>query len=293
MTIEAQPVLEKPAVHGEGALWHAPTQVLYWVDINDKKVCVFDPATGRDTRVDVGSHCGTVVSRRSGGVVVAVQDGFAAVELKSGKVTRLATVPENGTAIRFNDGKCDPAGRLWAGTMPYDGKPGAAALYRLDPDLSVRRVFGNVTCSNGIVWTADRRTMYYIDTPTHEVWAFDYDDRTGDTTNRRTAFAIPAEIGSPDGMAIDADDRPWVALWGGGRVCQFDPTTGEVLATVHTPGAKLSSSCAFGGANLDELYITTSTEGLDQRARAAQPNAGRLFKARVNVRGVPASEFAG
>lgn len=297
MEFTATPVASTSSKHGEGAVWEHRTQRLLWVDIDGKKVHRFDPVSGKDETLDVGSEIGTIVPRAAGGgmqALCALTPGFAIVDFLTKSVIYLARV--HIVQPRYNDGKADPAGRFFVGTMAIPGQPGTAILTRLDPDLSLRTVLTGVTTSNGLVWTRDRRTMYYIDTPTMKVDAFDYDAATGAITNRRAAVAIPPGIGKPDGMTIDAEDRLWIAMWGGARVCCFAPRTGELLHTVHTPGARHSSSCALGGKDLDELLITTSRQGVKPEEYApggAQASAGMLFRCRVPAKGVAAGEFGG
>jgi sugar lactone lactonase YvrE len=293
MARKAEPIRAYKSKHGEGPFWYAPGNVLYWVDIDAGRVCIYAPTTDVNRTIDVHEPCGTVVPRRSGGVMVALESSFAHVDLATGAVRNVAKVENPPPKKRFNDGKCDPAGRFWAGTMAYDQTKGAASLYRLDPDLSVRSMVRDVTISNGIVWTRDARTMYYIDTPTHEVWAYDYDDQTGEIRNRRTVIRVPKEMGHPDGMCIDSQDCVWIALWDGARACRWDPRSGRLLDTVEVEGAKQTSACALGGENLDELYITTSTQGFTPEKHREQPNAGYLFRCKVDVPGVIGSEFAG
>ncbi len=277
---------------GEGALWHAGRGVLYWVDILRHRVNVFEPRTGRNDVYEVGEDVGTVVGQRSGGVMLALKSGFAHLDLQTREVKRVAPTEADNPLVRFNDGKCDPAGRFWAGTMGYKSR-GLGKLYRLDADGSVHLMLEPVSTSNGIVWTRDARVMYYIDTPTGRVDAFDYDVHSGSICNRRTAIEVPKEMGHPDGMTIDADDNLWVAMWEGYGVRQFDPRTGALLATVSVSGAGRTTSCALGGENLDELYITTASTGYDDDRRRREPLAGSLFVAKVNARGVPSAEYAG
>jgi sugar lactone lactonase YvrE len=294
MDFTATPISGTSSIHGEGALWDVRSQTLFWVDIDGCRVKRYNPATGHAYEWDTKSPCGTVVRRAKGRdeVVAALGDGIAALDLETRKITYLAKVdlPQS----RFNDGKCDPAGRLWAGTMFRAGVEGTAVLYRLDADHALRTMVTGLSISNGIVWTRDRKTMYYTDTPTAYVDAFDYDDATGAVTNRRAAFRVdPATLGRPDGIAIDADDRLWIAMWGGSRVCCMDPKTGAVMHTVRCPGSLNTSSCAFGGPELDELFVTTSTQGMSPEQRAAYPHSGQLFRVKLPVRGVPSYEFAG
>jgi sugar lactone lactonase YvrE len=292
MEITAQPITTTSSLHGEGALWDEQIQRLLWVDIDGCKVNLFNPATGENPSVATGSPIGTVVPTRSPSkVAAALKDGFATVDLKSGAVEYLVRMDLGGP--RFNDGKADPAGRFWAGTM---ARGGAAILYRLDADRSLHTMLTGVSISNGIVWSRDHKTMYYIDTATGMVEAFDYDNATGAITNRRCTVKVPSELGHPDGMAIDSLDRLWVAMWGGARVCCFDPKSAQLLHTVHTPKAKHSSACSLGGPNLDTLFITTSCQGIKPEESApggTQENSGRLFFARIPATGLPVFRYAG
>ncbi|MBL7200810.1 MAG: SMP-30/gluconolactonase/LRE family protein [Anaerolineae bacterium] len=288
----AELVLDAKADLGEGALWDAKGQVLYWVDIMAGGLHIYDPATGRDRAIDVGQPVGTVVARRSGGVMLAVHHGFASLDLQTGELEIVQDPESHLPGNRFNDGKCDPAGRFWAGTLAMDGTPRVCGLYRLDPDLSVHKMLEGVTISNGIVWSLDQAVMYYVDTPTRRVDAFDYDLASGEIENRRAVVRVPAEMGYPDGMTIDSEGMLWVALWGGHKVSRWDPADGRLLQTVDLPAANVTS-CAFCGENLDQLYITTARTGLPPEQLKGQPLAGGLFRAEVGVRGLPAFEFAG
>lgn len=292
-TMQAELNLDARALLGEGPIWDARRQVLYWVDISGAKVHAYDPAKVEDRAFDVGQPVGTVVPRRSGGVMVALRDGFAALDTETGALTTIADpeahLPEN----RFNDGKCDPAGRFWAGTMRIaEDRAGAGSLYRLDPDLSVHKMWGNITTANGIAWSLDARTMYYIDTPTMQVVAFEYDLETGAIANPKPVVSTPDGPGFPDGMTIDAEGMLWVAYWDGWRVVRWDPATGKALAVIELPVARVTAPW-FGGPNLDELYITSARVGLDQAALAQQPHAGSIFRVQPGVRGLPAFEFVG
>lgn len=288
MSDSVELVLDAKAQLGEGAIWHSQKQVLYWVDIDGGFVHIYDPVTNRNRSVSTGQPVGTVVPRASGGVMVALRDGFAALNLETGALTPITDPESHLPDNRFNDGKCDPAGRFWAGTM---GKAGGS-LYRLDPDLTVRKMFGGVRTSNGIAWSLGQKTMYYIDTPTQEVAAFDYDYATGEIGNRRVAIKVPAENGHPDGSTLDAEGHLWVAHWDGWNVTCYDPARGVGLRTIKLPVSRITS-CAFGGSDLSTLYITSARVGLDEAALAAQPLAGGLFKVDAGVRGIPAPEFSG
>ncbi|TGE29316.1 SMP-30/gluconolactonase/LRE family protein [Hymenobacter metallicola] len=274
---------------GEGAVWNPQDEKLYWVDIEGRSLHIFDPATGQARQLATGSRIGTVAPARGGHVVVAQQNGLHLLNTLSGESTLLAN-PLTKPSLRFNDGKCDPAGRFWAGTLDMNGKVGKAALYRLDADGRLHTMLTGVTISNGLVWTRDQRTMYYIDTPTHVVQAFDYDHATGAISNPRPVIHIPEADGDPDGMTIDAEDHLWIAHWGGGQVGCYDPLTGQKLQTIPVP-APHTTSCAFGGPELKTLFITTARQDLTPEQLQAYPLSGSVFALEPGVAGVPAHIF--
>lgn len=278
------------AILGEGAIWHEGR--LYWVDIEGKSLYIFDPTTSSQRRMQFDSMIGTVVPRESEGLAVALATGFALVDVDSGEVAPIADPEAHLPGNRFNDGKCDPAGRFWAGTMSYTFDPGAGSLYMLDGRGRVHKMLDRVTVSNGICWSHDGKTMYYIDTPTQRVDAFDFDLETGQIADRRTVIEIPHDDGSPDGMTIDAEGNLWVALWGGYAVVRYDPRTGRRLQQVPVPAGQVTS-CAFGGEGLQDLYITSASTGLSAERLAREPLAGALFRTRVDVPGVPAFAYRG
>lgn len=287
---EAKQLLHAQAQLGEGAIWHPADQKLYWVDIPASVLHIYDPATGTDRQLPTGAFIGTVVPiADSADVLVALQNGIHRMNVQTGALT-LLTNPLRGVPVRFNDGKCDPSGRFWVGTLSMDGARGMSKLYRLDGDGTLHEILSDVSISNGIVWTADRKTMYYNDTPTRTVQAFDYDDVTGDVRNRRIAFPIPEGGGFPDGMSIDAQDRLWIAMWGAGSINCYDPQSGTLLQQVKVP-APHTASCAFGGKELSTLYITTARVELSEEELAQNPLSGDLFVADVDVRGVPANFY--
>jgi sugar lactone lactonase YvrE len=291
MSVEVKLLLDTKSTLGEGAIWSSTESRLYWIDIDPGDVHIYNPATGEDRVVNVGQMVGTVVPAKSGGVMLAVHHGFAHLDLVTKKMTVLADPEAHLSGNRFNDGKCDPAGRFWAGTMSIDESiRDAGSLYFLEPTGKVHKMLEKVSVANGIVWSLDRKIMYYIDTPTFEVAAFDYDLATGAIANRRTAVRVPGECGAPDGMTIDAEGMLWVAHWGGSCVCRWDPITGKLLTTIKLPAAQVTS-CAFGGPDLDVLYITTARRGLSPAEVAQQPLAGGLFSTRPGVKGIPAEMF--
>ena len=285
-------ILDAKAILGEGAAWDAGRKRLYWVDISGEKVHIYNPANGSDRAISVGQPVGTLAPRQKGGLVLAMEKGLYFLDEESGELEFISDPESDLAGNRFNDGKCDPAGRFWGGTMSTIGQKKAGSLYRMDQDLSVHKLVEGITTSNGLIWSLDRRTMYYIDTPTMEVSALDYNNESGAISNRRVAVRVPEGQGNPDGMTIDAEGMLWVAMWQGWQVNRYNPQTGEKLMSIPVPVERVTS-VAFGGDNLDELYITTARLQLEGAALEDQPHAGGLFKARPGVRGVEGFSFTG
>lgn len=276
---------------GEGAIWNTNTQELYWVDIEGKKLHTYNPETQQNTTSNTPSRIGTVVPTiKKDTVVVALQDGIYFMNTKTGDLKLLSDVEQQLTSNRFNDGKCDPSGRLWVGSVALDETTGAANLYMVDALGNAELKKDSVTISNGIVWTKNKKTMYYIDTPTAEIKAYDYEDTTGEISNERVAVKVPNSLGFPDGMTIDENDHLWVAMWNGNAVICFDPKTGKVISKIEVPAHNVTS-CAFGGKNFDILYITTASVDMTTEEHKKSPLAGSIFKAKPNVKGLKATNF--
>jgi len=285
---EAELVLDAGARLGEGPVWSSDEGVLYWVDIDLCRVHRFDPVGVADEHMDVGEPVGAVAPRQRGGLVLALRSGFALVDEWRGQVRTLATVEDDLSDNRMNDGACDTRGRFWAGTMCTAGRPERGTLYRLDPNGEVTPRVHKVTISNGIGWSPDDGTMYHVDTPTGGVDAFDFDANSGTITNRRRLIDVEPAAGQPDGLVVDRDGGIWVALWEGWAVRRYAPD-GTLLGVIDLPVARVTK-CAFGGPELDDLYITTASP---DRPEADQPRAGGLFRASPGVAGLPATPFAG
>jgi sugar lactone lactonase YvrE len=277
-----EPVTGPVAAHGEGPVYFPGWPGVRWVDMLAGDVLELDPVSGQVTRRHVGTVAAALRPRADGGAVLALERGFALADGSLREVRALAQVWSD-PGIRMNDGGCDPHGRFYCGSMAYDARAGAGALYRLDPDGAVTTVLTGVTVSNGLAWSPDGATAYYIDSATGRVDAFDYDGRL---RSRRAVVLVPREAGSPDGMAVDSDGRLWVALWGGGAVHCYTPE-GRLEERVRLPVTQVTA-CAFGGPGLDELYITTSRQTVEP---GSQPEAGALFRYRPGVRGLPVLPF--
>lgn len=269
---------------GEGPVWWEDG--LYYVDIEGHKVHRFSPETGEEKSWDIGQRVGTVVPREGGGVVFAGDNGMFFLDEKTGETVAIADPEPDKSDNRFNDGKCSPDGRFFAGTISLVKKEGDAKLYRLDTDLTLHEAYGPVTNSNGIAWSADGGTVYYIDTPRKEVMAFDYKD--GILSNERVVVSTKHHEASPDGMTIDEKGNLWIAFCHGACVACFSPETGEEIQKIDLPCLE-TTACAFGGPDLEDLFVTTGIHKSE-----IEENAGRLFRIRgLGVKGMPANSFAG
>jgi sugar lactone lactonase YvrE len=272
---------EPVAFHGEGPVWIDGRLCL--VDMLAGDVVTLDDDGAVRERLHVGEVAATVRPRRDRGLVVAVERGFALVAA-DGTVTPMPEVWSD-PGVRMNDGGTDPDGRFYCGSMAYDMTPGAGALYRLDPGGDVTIVLPSVTCSNGLAWSPDGTTAYYIDSLTYRIDAFDYDR---ELSNRRPFATVEDGQGMPDGLTVDREGGIWVAFWGGSAVRRYGPE-GTVDEVLELPVTQVTA-CTFGGPALDELYITTSRMEVPE---GEQPEAGSVYRARPGVVGLPAAPFAG
>ncbi|XP_066288006.1 regucalcin-like isoform X1 [Branchiostoma lanceolatum] len=277
--------VDEPGLCLEGPHWDGHTGTLLYVDINGRKAHRWNPVTGQKDTVSMDCMVGAIVPRESGGVLVAAGTNFAFLDFETSQLTTVAPVDQHKPTNRFNDGKCDAAGRFWAGTMPELEPPTpdqverkVGSLYCLHTDHTVTKAFNETDISNGLAWTSDNSTMYYIDSLQFSVDAFDFDLPTGTLTNRRKVVNFDqSTYGVPDGMCIDTDGKLWVAMFGTGQVLQVDPETGTHLRSVKIP-ADQTTSCCFGGPNLDILYVTTANVGLSAEAVQQKPQSGCLFQ---------------
>jgi sugar lactone lactonase YvrE len=275
---------------GESPSWDARAGVLRFVDAHPGTIYRYDPADRSLASCSVGQAVGAVVVREAGGIVAAVRDGIGLVDESTGALELIAPIELDAPGSRMNDGKCDPAGRLWAGTMALDLTPGAGSLYRILPDHSFTRVVGEITCSNGLGWSPEGDRMYYIDTFAGGVDVFDFDLESGDVSNRRRlADVTPTEV--PDGLAVDSEGHIWVAVFGDACIRRYAPD-GQLVDRLELPGRQ-PTSVAFGGDDLGDLYITTATIQFGAEQLHDQPDAGATFVCRPGVAGTPVHAFAG
>jgi sugar lactone lactonase YvrE len=316
--IQAKPCSADDAVLGEGPLWDARAQLYWWIDIESRRLHCFRVGWPRSRTWQLDQIPGAVALRQGGGLVLALQYGFATLEpLRLKFWQELASFQEDvqirrvdedwrlrmiGAAEpdrpenRLNDGKIDPAGRYWVGSMRIDDHMSqfTGTLYSLEHDHTIRPRwgYGSIGVSNGMAWSRDARHFFYVDSPRRVIYRFDYDLPSGEVSNCTIAFQVPDELGYPDGMTIDVEDKLWVALWGAGRVARICPQRGEILAVVRMP-VSIPTSCIFGGPGLDQLLVTTASCELSPQERIDQPLAGALFIADVGVRGIAPVEFPG
>ena len=251
----------------EGPIWVKDT--LYFVDILNGEI---HSLKGNEHKViKFNTYVSSIQPRKKGGLIATAGKGFYVVEGDS--ISLLYEVKDLDPRTRFNDGKCDPVGRYWVGTMDLKEKEPIGSLFVLDKNLNFRKVLDNVTISNGLAWSLDEKKFYYIDSPTKKVFVFDYDAEKGEIKNRRTLIDLSSYPGVPDGMTIDSEGMLWVALWGGGRVLRV--TEGRVLQEIRVPASHVTS-VTFGDSDLRTLYITTAND---------EENGGYVYAERVDVKG--------
>lgn len=275
---------------GEGAIWNYKTGEFYWIDIEDKKLHILNPEKKENKTIEMPCKIGTVVpSEEEGKAVVALEDGIYIVDINTKEILNLSDIESDEVDQRFNDGKCDPNGNLWVGSINFKKEPNAS-LYKVDEKGKVNKMLGGITISNGIVWTKDKKIMYYIDTPTGKIKAFDFNITDSTISNGRVVIEVNEKDGFPDGMAIDENDMLWVGMWNGNAVIQYNPKTGELVRKIEVPAHNVTA-CAFGGENLDELYITTASVDMTEEEKKKYPLAGSVFKVKLNTKGVKSTFF--
>ncbi len=282
--------LQIPAQLGEGAFWDLASQKLYWVDILSKQVYIYNPEAHANIGFELPSFVGTVVPQTDTTFVVALENGIYLKNIKTDALTLVSDIEADLTRNRFNDGKADPNGNLWVGSMDLQEKDPVGALYKVTPSGVATTMLEHVTISNGLVWSKDATTFYYIDTPTGVIRAFDFDKATSTISNERVVVTVPETLGFPDGMAIDANDKLWVALWNGNAVVCFDPLSGAMIDRIEVPAHNVTS-CAFGGPNFETLYITTASVDMTEEEKEQYPLAGSLFSVQPGVIGAPTTRF--
>lgn len=290
---EIECVLPWEATVGESPVWHPAEQRLYWIDIQGKQIHRFDPATRLNETFQLPEIVTCIALRAQGGLVLTLKKDFAFFDPATGQLEKISSVEQGLPDNRFNDGKCDPQGRFWAGTMDAkDWKKPSGSLFRMDVDHSVRLMQPQVVCSNGSGWSPDGRTMYHTETFRYAVFAYDFEPLSGAISNRRTFAEIDRNSGGfPDGMTVDADGFVWSNLVGLGRIVRYDPD-GKVERIVQLPVPR-ATDCTFGGPSLNTLYITSARETMTPEQLKSAPLSGSLFAIDAGVSGLPSTAFAG
>jgi sugar lactone lactonase YvrE len=277
-------ILDAKATLGEGPAWDAATQTLYWVDILNKRIYA-----GVEMLAELDEFIGCLAPSKDGHLILGKRFSFSDFDPVTKKETPLATLNSELSTNRLNDGKCDPAGRFLAGTMDMNETDPNGKLYSFDGKQTTA-LLEKVTISNGLAWSPDHKIFYYIDTPTREVKAFDYDLSTGQIANPRAAIKLGDTLGWPDGMTSDMDGNLWIAMWGGAQVTKWNPNTGKLLDQIPVPA--LNTSCpVFGGRDMNELYITTARKNMSEAELTKYPLSGGLFKVETKTTGMPTFTF--
>lgn len=289
-TLDVEVAFAAQASIGEGPRWDERTETIIFVDIAAERVLRYQPATRNVVSFDARGPASAIGLCDDDNLVLARGRGFAVCKADGADLRDLSGFSLNDQRVRLNDGAVDPWGRFLVGSMDLDARRPIGALYRLDADGAVEELLTDVTISNGIAWNADAKTMYYVDSVTNRLDAFAL-DADGDLSCRRPVIQFDApRHGGPDGIAVDGEGCIWVACWGGSAVRRITPD-GRIATLIHLPVTNVTG-VAFGGSNLDDLYITSARAGLDERALAAQPHAGDLFVASPGVAGFPFTRFA-
>lgn len=283
-------VVDERNVLGESVIWHPAEQVLYWVDVRAPALYRLRSNGAVDT-IPLPDLAGGVVPRRAGGIAIALKDGFYTVDTGTGAVARIVDPEPEQPDNRINDGRCDRAGRFWAGTMHVTIREPRGSLYRLDPDHTVARIRGGITVPNSICFSPDDRTMYLADTYANIVLAYDFSLAEGTLSGERLFVDTASHGGHPDGSCVDADGCIWNAEYRAGRVVRYTPA-GAIDRVIELPVSQ-PTCCCFGGPGLDTLYITSSRQRMDPAVLAREPQAGGVFAVRPGVTGLPEAAYAG
>lgn len=283
-------VLDHICKLGEGPVWDAASNSILWLDILKGEIHQFNTNTKQNSIFTAGEMIGCIAPREQGGFIAGLENGIGFIDIEKKEVKHIIN-PEEGLNNRFNDGKADAAGRFWLGSMSKTEEENNGNFYMVDTDLSIHRKLENVSISNGLAWNADNTILYYINTPTNYIFAFDFDMETGSINNQRVVVDLTHEKGFADGMTIDEEGMLWVAFYDGWRVARYNPVTGDLLQQVDLPVAN-ATCCTFGGENLTDLYITTASKEMSDEALQQQPHAGKLFVVKnTGIKGTLSKKF--
>lgn len=288
--MDAKTVLKIENFLGEGPLWHSIHQMLYWVDIENMEVHGLEPHTNRHRTWHVSKRAGTVVPAANGNLVLGLQGAIAELDPATEKMKTLLELEPDIADNRCNDGKCDPAGRFWVGTMQLECKPGTGSLYCIDHQRKAHKILTGLTIANGMGWSPEGNHMYFIDSAEHQVRRYEFSSQRVGLTGEKVILKFDNKDELPDGMCVDAEGMLWIGFWGGSRVGRYDPNTGKHLMDIRVPAPHVTS-CCFGGKDLRTLYITSAREGLAADQLQQFPLSGSLFSCEPGVQGADAAFF--
>ncbi|MFT7363536.1 MAG: sugar lactone lactonase YvrE [Algoriphagus sp.] len=274
---------------GEGPYWHAGRQSFFWVDIENGKLFENNLKTEKTKTRSFPHRLTVVLEDKEGNLILGLDRKLARFDLETEELTWLLEVEPELPIHRFNDGKVDPKGRLWIGTLSTKFTAGAGSLYCISEPNRVDKKLDKLTISNGMAWIEGHETFYFIDSPTRQIKAFDYSLESGEIEFRNIAVTVPEELGTPDGMCIDKEGMLWVAHYGGAGVFRWNPNTGELLEKIKLPVPHVTS-CCFGGPNLDQLLITTAQENLSEAQLKEFPMSGDVFLVKTKTQGFPSTK---
>jgi sugar lactone lactonase YvrE len=277
---------------GESPCWDTNMNLLYWVDIIGKEILQFNPISGstQTFKMDQFVGCLSLTDSDNGRMILGLQHGIYFLNWESGLLEKVCDPESHLEENRFNDGKCDPEGRFWAGTTDTTGVNGNGALYVINSQLQITKMVENVGTSNGLAWSPCNQFMYFIDTPTKQVVRYRYDGHTGKIERPEVVVHFPEGVGIPDGMTIDVEGMLWIAHWGGKGISRWNPYNGKQLEFIKVPAVNVTS-CAFGGADLNELYMTTARTRMTDEQLNEFPHAGGVFTMKTNVKGIGNTVF--
>lgn len=284
-------IYDEPAILGESPLWHPKEQILYWVDIEKPALHCLNPQTKQHKMWSMPTAIGCIALRATGGLVAAMRYGFASIALPTGEVTMLTSLLTDADGVMFNDGKCDRAGRFWAGTKDRAEQADMGSLYKLDANNHVTEMAKGFAVTNGVAWSPDNTTFYVCNSPARIIYQYDFAIESGTVSNKRVFAELPAESGYPDGLTVDSEGGIWNAHWDGWRVTRYLPN-GKIDVVIKMP-VRRPTSCCFGGADLKTLYVTSASTRMSVEELKENPQAGSVFAMEVGVSGLQEPYFLG
>lgn len=289
-TKKAELIHDAKAMLGEGPVWDPRQQALFWVDIEGKQLHRHNPVNNSNQHWNFEGMIGAAVPSENDSILLALESGMASYNIETETLTPHEALKNENPEMRYNDGKVGPNGNFWIGSMHKRFKPGSGNLYRVDSEFNTTLQIPGTTISNGMAWSADKKSFYYIDSDAHEVYTYEFDASTSSITNKSIAFKVPKSYGSADGMCIDVEGMLWIAHWGGNCVRRWNPKTGTVLETIEVAAPHVTS-CCFGGKELDTLYITSARSDLNKEQLNKYPLSGGLFTYKPGIQGMPITYF--